>query len=132
MVKKTTFFIVAATLLAGSMLGARAWAGSKWPYPVYINTAFRSAAGAVGSVRNSADGTQYISCRLYTSGTGNAVSCYANDAAGTFVSCTATAANYVTVMSAITSASHIQFSYDANGNCTELQVSTSSEWEPPK
>jgi hypothetical protein len=29
-------------------------------------------------------------------------------------------------------ASNITFYYDANGNCTELQVSTSSEWEPPK
>jgi len=131
MIKKLGLTALCTAMLLVTVFTVSGWAGWKWPYPVYINTVMQSANGAVGSVRNSSDPNEYISCNLSTSGSGHMVNCYALDAGGTFVTCASSAANMVTVMSAMTSASNISFGYDNAGNCTSLQVSTASYWEPP-
>ena len=113
-------------LLIGAALAAvasgTAWAGLKSNSTVFINTTTRIANGNLGAARNTADAVQYIGC--YTNALTGSVSmvCYARDAAGVTVSCNSTSANLLNVVHGLNGDSHLWFSWNTSGACTEVDV----------
>jgi hypothetical protein len=131
MIKSTTFrlSLIGAALVA--VLSGTAYAGLKSNSTVFINTATRVANGSLGAARNTADAVQHIGC--YTNAFPASVTtfCQARNAAGTSVSCSTSSANLVAVVRGMTGDSHLWFSWDAAGTCTEIDVYNVSQ-TPPK
>jgi hypothetical protein len=131
MIKFTTLrlSLIGAGLVA--VLSGTAYAGLKSNSPVFIDTGLRIANGSLGSVRNTADAVQHIGC--YTNAFAASVTtfCQARNAAGTSISCSTTSANLVNVVHGLTGDSHLWFSWNAAGTCTEIDVYNVSQ-TPPK
>jgi len=126
-VAKVTFGLVFSMLLVGT-----AWAGMKAASTVYINTSGMYANGMLGASRNTADSVQYIGCYSWAYATGATyATCYARDASSVYASCTTTAAPLVQVVHGLNGDSHLWFSWDASGNCSEIDVYNVSQ-TPPK
>jgi hypothetical protein len=121
--------LLGAALVAA--LSGTAYAGLKAASPVFIDTGARIANGMLGSARNSADAVQHIGC--YTNALTASVTtfCQARNSAGTSVSCSTTSANLVNVVQGMTGDSHLWFSWNAAGTCTEIDVYNVSQ-SPPK
>jgi len=104
-------------------------AGYRSDYQVYVSTSI--AIGAIGSVRASADSTQYIGCinEGYTSGT-QYILCYARSSAGTYGSCTSSDPRLISAVTSITDNAFLEFSWDASGSCTFLEVAATSYYPP--
>jgi hypothetical protein len=117
---------VIATLIS---ISPPAHAGFKGNLNVTADPVNRFANGAIGSVRNSADASQYIYCYATHATSANAF-CVARDIAGTAVSCFTTDPNKVALVSAMTSYSYIYFSFDTSGTCTQLLVENASYYPP--
>jgi hypothetical protein len=128
---------VVALLAASSGV---ATAGQKISSPVQVNLSGRSAAGSVGTARNSLDTTQYIGCQMWSFGdsTGATIYCFARTAptataASTYAQCIAgNSPSMASVVDAMGPASQIVFEWDANGNCTYIAADNSSSWEPKR
>lgn len=120
--------LLGAALIA--VLSGTAYAGLKSTIPVSINTANRTASGALGSARNSADVVQHIGCYTYAMPASVTTFCQARDAAGTSVSCSTTAANLVQVVRGMSGDSHLWFSWNAAGTCTEIDLFNVSQAAP--
>jgi hypothetical protein len=119
-------------------------AGLVQSFPVVIDTVNRVAQGSLGSARNSSDSVQYIGCwntlNGYEDNNGSIPpgdpnyhlvvqqggGCYAVNSANQPVSCALVPGE----MPPMASDSLIAFSWDANGNCTGLQVWTYSNTSP--
>lgn len=107
-----------------------AWAGFHGSSEVYVGSGF--AVGALGSARNSADGTQYIGCATYGSaGSTRSMQCYANDSAGHYGSCSSSDATLVATAGTLSSNSYVTFNWNSSGTCTYLYVVTNSYFPPP-
>ena len=107
-------------------------AGEKLSAPVVVNTVARTASGAMGTARNSADGNQMIGCQVNSGTTfSENVLCSARDAAGNFRSCQSFNATLIQAATAISSNSQLFFAWDVNNACTSLSVTTFSRFEPP-
>lgn len=83
-------------------------------------------AGAIGSVRNSADDFQNIGCR----DNGTFAQCWASDSEGKSVSCVTTDATHLSVVRGMDDSSYIRVSIDRAGNCSTISSNTESRWEP--
>jgi hypothetical protein len=119
------------TLLVSTALGTTAWAGYRYPFEVQIDLVNRTAKGALGSARASADTKQAIGCRIGTaSGTSPIVYCFANDAAGNLAECSSTDQAIATVATAIRDSSLVSFAWDSRGACLSLTVENYSS-NPP-
>jgi hypothetical protein len=129
--KKITFLggFVSVALAAGIAL-----AGARLTEPVQVDTTSRNAYGAIGSARNSIDGTQYISCGVNTYANGLVQGgCSARTATGVQGSCTFNNnPSLAAAIQSMTSDSLVNFSWDASGTCWFVHVDNSSEWEPKK
>ena len=91
----------------------------------------KTASGAVGSARNSADSVQYIECTVqsFSNGSG-AVFCAARDAAGNSFSCTASAnPAMATAVAAIGTGTRLFIGAD-NGACTQIDATNGSSYRP--
>lgn len=89
-----------------------------------------TAAGAVGTARNSADVTQFIRCTVQGFTNSSAVFCAARDAAGNSFSCTANNSTALaTSVSAIDAGSRL-FIFQVGGVCQQIDVTNSSEYKP--
>jgi len=121
---------VAAVLLLSS---ATALAGARYSQGVYVNLASRYAWGALGGARNSADANQYIGCQ--TSGWVNSSTsmlCWALDTAGNYGLCSSSDARLVQAVTMMSDDSYVAFWWDANGNCTYVNVRNVSYYEPKR
>lgn len=118
-------------LLLSSALLATASAGYRYPLEVQIDFVNRTAKGALGSARASADNNQAIGCHIGASVGGvPGVSCFATNAAGQTVSCISSNQGLVTAASAVNDSSIILFGWNASGGCTTLTVQNYSS-NPP-
>lgn len=130
---KSKHVIVMALAGATALFGviAVSKAGLKVDSEVSVNTTSRFLSGALGSGRNSADSTQYMTIGMDD----DSIYCYAKNAAGTAGSCSATAANteYAEMREVIGSAngdSYVTCQYNSSGVCTHIGVYQSSRYAP--
>jgi hypothetical protein len=111
--------------------GTAAWAGYKASANVYVSLDFRFALGSMGTARNSADSIQYIdvSSMANSDGTSSAM-IYARDASNQLAYCWSNASSIVTAARSVGTDSYILFGWDANNNCTSLEVRAASYHAP--
>jgi hypothetical protein len=139
MSRPTTLLCGIATLIGIIATSRPADAGLISSFPVVIDTTNRQAMGSLGSARNTNDGNiQYIGCFNSISGyedatgTANPLTvqtgggCYALNTAKQSVSCSLIPG----ALAPMAPDSLIVFTWDANGNCTGLQVWTYSNTSP--
>ncbi|MBZ4377396.1 hypothetical protein [Corallococcus sp. AS-1-6] len=108
-----------------------AYAGSKAQFFVSINSTARTAYGAMGTARNSADTTQNIYCRTFSDVTaGESVRCFANNSAGVYVSCYSSAPALVRSVQSANDSAYLYFAWDAAGVCQTIDVLKGSHLEP--
>lgn len=107
-----------------------AQAGYKSSNPVVIVTnadGTLQVSGALRSAYSSADATQYIQVRLSGGGYDYVV---ARDATGKVAMCVTTDPMNIQVLASVGPASLVNVSI-ANGTCTSVNVTTSSQWMSP-
>ncbi len=125
--------LLASSALALALVAASApaSAGRKISSWVTIDTTNRYAQGNAGTVRNSADATQYIGCyaRWYSTSS-PIIWCYATDSSGRYASCYSQSSALIPVVAAAGTDAGFQFYWDANGACTNVQVENASYTEP--
>jgi hypothetical protein len=127
--RKATLAAISVSLVT-AIASAVSWAGMKNTAPVVIDLTNRFAGGSLGDARNSQDAIQYIGCSSIGGTSQNSMYCSAKDAAGTYVNCTSSDSRLIDETRALTGESAIQFSWDANANCTSLYVATYSVYFP--
>ncbi|MCU0686128.1 MAG: hypothetical protein MUF34_28425 [Polyangiaceae bacterium] len=120
-----------ALVLVSAAFSATAWAGYRYPVEVQIDAANRTAKGALGSARGSADNNQAIGCRItVNAGSNPAVFCEATDAAGNSASCSSTDKGIVTAATSIRDSSIVGFAWNPSGLCLSLSIENYSS-NPP-
>jgi hypothetical protein len=128
-----------ATLIGIVAISRPADAGLVSSFPVVIDMTNRQASGSLGSARNTSDGNiQYIGCFNSISGYEDPSDptdpltvqigggCYALNTAKQSVSCSLVPGAWAPMAPD----SLVAFTWDANGNCTGLQVWTFSNTSP--
>jgi hypothetical protein len=86
-----------------------------------------AATGVLGSIYNGPDATQWIACQR---GINDAVFCNAfNAATNQIVSCAVTSAYLAQSVASMSPDARVQFWWNAQGTCTRIQVTHSSEYE---
>ncbi|AKF84591.1 hypothetical protein MFUL124B02_01260 [Myxococcus fulvus 124B02] len=116
--------------LATALIGTAAWAGEKSAYPVTVYSTSREAFGSLGSTRDTADTFQKLGCQVNTSSTGStSVYCYAQSASAVGA-CLSSSAALVEAVRSIQGDSYLYFSWDASGNCTNINVTHGSQYAP--
>jgi hypothetical protein len=132
MKRAITVFCLAAGLVALS--APSVFAGYKRSWPVYVNTSSRVAYGALGDARASSDSTQYIDCYVIYSNGSPFAACEARSSTNTFGICSfssSTTNAAIQIIATQTASSSYYFTWDANGNCTYLNVANGS-FDTPK
>lgn len=129
--------IASVFVLGGSLWVGRVEAGYRFTAPVVIDAAARRASGALGTVRNSADGNQQISCSANASGLNHTVMCFANNSAGENAVCYADdnpALEGIDLagLTIMTESSYIEFTWDEQGNCITINTTAYSSTEPKR
>lgn len=144
--KRAIVWIVGGASVAAIMAGVVA-ARAGWKYTfdqVTIDLTNNTAQGQVGAVRNNSDNTSWIGCNDESSTSGGNVSyekvtCFAQDASGTLVSCwqgqtTAPSSQWipslVSAAKSLNGDSYLQFNWDSNGHCTYIRVENISYHAP--
>ena len=114
-------------------------AGSKYQYPVYVNTysfsgeSYTIAAGNVADTRNSTDVTSYIACSLYyNQGSQNSGMCQAYSASGQYAYCSTTDPAALQVIGTMKGDSYVQFEYYANNSTCTFVSTTNASYLAPK
>jgi hypothetical protein len=119
--------LVATALFAVAMAAAGAgYAGSKQVQQVVIVDASKLANGDLGYVRNTPDTVQYISC----TNSGTTATCNARNAGGVSRSCSTTDPAMLATIRSLPSDGYLVFYWDVNGNCTSVNVTTTSRTAP--
>jgi len=116
-----------ACVSLGLLASTSAMAGFKTAQSVVISDLYQFANGMLGQVRNSSDTTQYIGCATW-SGLGY---CYAVNSAGVSRSCSTSDADMLATIRSLSSDSSLMFYWNSSGQCTFVEVDTSSD-APPK
>jgi hypothetical protein len=116
--------------LAFAMWGT-AWAGDKFSLPVFVDKAHSEAGGSIASARNDAGYTEMLYCdsNWYSDGSQSA-QCVAVDASGNLASCYTTNASLAATARTLNGDSTIGFLWDSKGNCTTIEVTNGSMYEP--
>lgn len=124
--------LMMACAVGALMAGSAAWAGLKSTWYASVDTTNRVAYGSYGSARGSADTVQAIGCSVqsFSTSTSARVICEAQDANGNSAYCSSTVPALVTAATSQSGDSYIYFTWDANGTCTYLYVSNSSNFAP--
>jgi hypothetical protein len=127
--------VTGATVFAMIGLSGLAFAGAKADGQVKIDLTNRSASGALGAARNSADAVQYIGCTVINSTTGASGYSVAMDAqgqGGSNAMCTISTPEMVNTARSISESQNVKFAWDSSGKCTSLVVSNYSTYEPKR
>jgi hypothetical protein len=128
-------FAIATLVLQGDIHAGRKDTGNV--VYIYNKTSNGGVAwGRMGSTRNSSESNAYIECHI--SGDQNSLYgwCWAQTAAGEFLSCNAISSSYfnaqnmLEVIKTVDDRSQVWFGV-TNGNCTFIQVGKSSAFELP-
>jgi hypothetical protein len=109
--------------------GTAAWAGMKSGYAVVVDTVNHEVRGAIGTTRNSAGSSEYMGCYAQIDNSAKSMSCFARDAAGTYVTCFSSDPELVTMARAVTSDSFVVWRYTGS-SCTFLKVLNASYIDP--
>lgn len=116
-----------------SVLATVASAGFVQPAPVTIDFTNRVATGDMYTARNSVNAFEFIGCGVrYNSAGLTSAFCQAGlgEADSQKITCFTTNPALVEALRAISAFSFITFSWDADGNCTRIGVSTQSFYLP--
>jgi len=106
-------------------------AGYKSYYGLQMSTTSRYAAGAIGLVRSGQpDNVQYIGCYVVATSSGRTATCSARDPSHNYGSCTTTSSNMINALQMMTTATYLYFSWDTNGNCTQITLENRSDHYP--
>ncbi len=116
------------------MVTSVAYAGKTLSSPVTVHRNADnsgSMTGSLGSTRNSADTTSYLSCSTDRYGTGSPqMHCSATTAAGVGGYCHSSSAQLVTAIDSMPNDAYIVVSWDATATCTGISVYHDSRDEP--
>lgn len=120
-------FVFGAVVVGGATLST---AGMKSSNPLTVNLSTRWAEGTLGTVRNSSNPSEWISCYI----TGSGVGCGAFDGRN-HLSChhAKSRSNYTSMLAAVQALdgdSLVQFKANSDGSCGELWVTDGSYFEP--
>ena len=122
--------VLAGALALGAVIGSAgvATAGFKTTYPVVIDVNNRTAEGAMGDARRSADSSQNITITIFASVSGNysVVTAAFRDANGVVRFCNSTNPAIIAALASVKSDSHVQVAWDPQGACTSVNNYTSS------
>jgi hypothetical protein len=124
MIKRAVLGIL---MLATTALPAHA--GIKGPNPVVIDTVGREASGAMGDARNGTDNVSYLTCLVTAYNGSNYMGCSARTPSAS-IHCFSHDPSLVQAALAMTSDAYLDFTWDAQGNCTSLQVQVNSAYTP--
>jgi len=121
--------IMGLAVFSAVALAGTAFAGLRTYNQVSLGANY--AEGGLGDARASANGTEYIGCRVgaYSSGSSWAY-CFARDQYGNTLSCTSFAPQFVTAAASIGPTAIIAFWTDGSGGCSNLQVTNASHGSP--
>lgn len=120
---------VAIVVSASAFVASIARAGNTYEYPVTVDYYWKQAYGALGSTRNTTtDQIQYLGCEANV----GYADCIAQDANWNWVMCSTTDPAMVALVLGVSGDSAINFTYNANGQCTSLWVANFSEYPPKK
>jgi len=124
----TSMKAVIAALALGATIGSVgvATAGRKETFPVTVNLAARTASGALGDARRSADTRQLVTITIrgmanYSSGTA-----VFKDENGVKGQCFTTEPEIVAALQSVKSDGHVAVEWDADGQCIVVDNYTSS------
>ena len=84
------------------------------------------ASGHIGMIYNMVDNNEWLGCQKSAT---NAVFCHAKNLDQTVVSCATSSAFLANAVSSISPDARLSFRFDANGKCTNITVTHSSEYE---
>jgi hypothetical protein len=121
----------AAIIVAGLLCAATALAGSKYTGNGHVqitrNADGSGAASAyLGMVYNMTGNDEWLGCQKSSTG---AVFCHAKNTNQDVVSCFATSDFLAHAVSSISPDARVSFRFNANGTCTNITVTHSSEYE---
>lgn len=120
--KKNILMLLFSVSLFSVISGSHA--GMQIAFPVVITP--NAISGSFGSVRNSANGVEY----LYYMDNGTTLKVYAQDAAGNSASCvTADPAHFALIRGSVDT-SYYRVLYDGTGTCTTFTNHNGSLFEP--
>ena len=127
--------IFAALVAASSLVSASAFAGLTQPVEVDVDLKGRVAIGDMVTARYNLAEKVYIGCGLRRTVTaaGTVVStgfCQAQDAAGEQFTCSSDNGDLLSTIAAMTDASFVTFSWNADGVCTRIGFSNQSFYLP--
>ena len=114
---------VTSITIAASLLSQCAFAGAKVTSPVQVSD--YSMSGSLGTTRNSADGTQFLSCHS----DGNVGFCQAKTKAGIYKTCTTNDPRLQSVILSINGDSYVSIKHNS-GICTNITLYHGSQYEP--
>jgi hypothetical protein len=122
-------FIPAAA--AALMCAGAALAGSKFTGDGHVQITRNadgsgSASGYLSMIYNYTNNNEWFGCQKSSA---NAVFCHAKNQAQDIVGCSATSAFLANAVSSISPDARVSFRFDANGACTNITVTHSSEYE---
>jgi hypothetical protein len=127
--KKTSITAVVAVAVTFSAAGVYAGHKNLLGAP-YVSSTY--AIAAMGDSRASADTTAQALCSTVSVLANNSLStwCQICDASSNCKSCFTSASSAAQTIASITDSSWLMMYFDANGNCTQLQVENSSSFLP--
>lgn len=123
--------MLVAGALPLTLVALWAHAGEKRVNEVIISTATRYAFGSIGAARNSTDVVQYIGCYTFAySAGGTTAYCSAKAKGGVTAVCSTTSPALISAVAGVNGDSAVSFYWDAAGNCTEIDVTNFSMYQP--
>lgn len=126
----TDLFSALVVAAAGTYVCAAA-AGFHYTGNVSVTTTW--GTGAAGSARNGTLAKEYVYCTVTGTTAALTAACFAQNAAGTSVSCSTSNANLVEVVKKMSSDSYVQFNFTpSDRQCQNIQVFSGSDYEPKK
>jgi hypothetical protein len=115
--------LIASFLVIGA--AGIAYAGYKTTYLVSVDAPNRTAYGSMGDARASSDSLQYIGCSYAGYSTYGSGTCNARNSAGQSVYCYTSDAPMLAAIASVNDG-YLYFQWDANGKCTYIYSSNSS------
>jgi hypothetical protein len=82
--------------------------------------------GALGGTRNTDNSVEFLGCMIQAGVWGTDASCFARDAAGAYGGCYTADPVLVEVIKGMTSDPFLYFTWNAQGRCTSVSITTAS------
>jgi hypothetical protein len=121
---------VVAGLTFGTAIANNAFAGGKVVFTMSIDTVNRRAFANISDVRNSSNNVEFFNTQVSSSNNVVQAALQGKTAAGTQFSCTSLNANIIAATRSISGDSFVDVHWDANGNCTSVDVRQASSIAP--